>query len=269
MRAYLRQHARRMVPSLIILTLLLLSVAGVQPLGFMQRLENYSYDLRLQWTMPGGIDHRIVIVDLDERSLQEQGHWPWPRNKLAHLTDLLFDRYKIDVLGFDMVFPERDESSGLGNLQALGRAELLGDSGFATALDKLRPQLMYDQIFANSLKNRRVALGYYFSHGRLPSSGVGQVGQLPAPVLPPGSFDPSTSGRRRPVALSPICRSCNRRPVPAAFLTPRRWWMWMACFGAYHCCKCLTEPCTTRWAWRWPGWRCASQPYNWCTRVEK
>lgn len=192
--AYLHLHARRIALSLTVLALILLNVVGVLELTFLQRLENYSYDLRLLWTMPGGIDKRIVIVDLDEKSLQEQGQWPWPRNKLARLMDQLFDRYQIDVLGSDLVFAERDDSSGLGSLEMLGREDLRSQAGYSSALAKLRPKLMYDQIFADSLKNRRVALGYYFRHGPQLNAQSSQVGQLPRPVLPRGTFDPAKVG---------------------------------------------------------------------------
>lgn len=192
---YFPLHARRIGLCLLVVVLLLLNVAGVIPLTFMQRLDNYAYDLRLKWTMPGGVDRRIVIIDIDEKSLQEQGHWPWPRNKMARLNDLLFDRYKIDVLGFDIVFAERDESSGLGSLEELARTDLADNPAFVDALAQLRPKLKYDQIFADSLKNRRAVLGYYFRHDVVVgAAGAGQVGQLPLPVLPRGSFDAARIG---------------------------------------------------------------------------
>ena len=43
--------------------------------------------------MPRDADPQIVIVDIDEKSLRREGHWPWPRDKLARLVDQLFDRY--------------------------------------------------------------------------------------------------------------------------------------------------------------------------------
>ena len=50
---------------------------------------------------------------------------------------------------------------------------------FANALKIVKPTLNYDQIFADSLKNRKVVLGYYFqTHGD-----TNHVGQLP-----PASF---------------------------------------------------------------------------------
>ncbi len=188
---FLRHHALRLAMSLVIVPLLLLNAAGVIHLGFMQRLENYTYDLRLQWTMPRGVDERIVIVDIDESSLKDQGHWPWPRNRLAHMMDQLFDHYQIDVLGFDVVFAESDESSGLASLEQLGQTLLRDDKKFADVMSQLRPQLQYDQMFANSMQNRRVVMGYYFRHDQ--QSGA-EVGQLPAPVLPLGSFDPNSVG---------------------------------------------------------------------------
>ena len=204
---YCRRHALRIGISLMMVVLLLLNAKGVFQLNFMERLENYTYDLRLLANMPGGVDPRIVIVDIDEKSLQEQGQWPWPRNRLAQLVDLLFDRYEIRVLGFDIVFAERDQSSGLTKLEALARSELAADAGFKSTLSRLKPQLDYDQLFADSLKNRRVVLGYYFSGaqvenlggpnpltGSLPASPSNVSRTLPAPALTREDFDPAKVG---------------------------------------------------------------------------
>lgn len=188
---FLRLHAVRIGLGFALVLLMLLNAAGVIPLGFVQRLENYTYDQRLQWTMPGTVDPRIVIVDIDERSLQEQGHWPWPRHQIAKMMDLLFDTYQIDVLGFDVLFAEADESSGLGQLEQLERADLKNNPAFGQALERLRPSLRYDQIFADSLKNRRIALGYYFRHDGQADS---RVGTLPTPALAAGSFDAAQVG---------------------------------------------------------------------------
>lgn len=188
---FLRLHAVRIGLGFAIVLLLLLNVAGVLQLGFAQRLENYTYDQRLQWTMPGTVDPRIVIVDIDERSLQEQGHWPWPRPQIAHMLDMLFDTYQIDVLGFDVLFAEPDGSSGLSQLEQLERTDLRDNPAFSEALARLRPSLRYDQVFADSLKNRRIALGYYFRHDGETGS---RVGSLPAPALAADTFSAAQVG---------------------------------------------------------------------------
>ncbi len=197
--AYLKRHGRRIGLSLLITLPLLLSAAGVLNLNFMRVLENYVYDTKLKLTMPGFPDPRVVIVDIDEKSLQEQGHWPWPRNKVAKMVDLLFDRYQIDVLGFDILFAERDESSGLKSLEVLAQRELSANPAFNATLNRLRPQLDYDRVFADSLKNRRVVLGYYFRNEMEQGS---SVGALPTPVLARGSFDEASVSPWRATAFA-------------------------------------------------------------------
>jgi adenylate cyclase len=176
-----RRNAVRIALGLAVMAVVLLQVTGVLRLDFVQRLENYTYDLRLQATLPGGVDPRVVIVDLDERSLRQEGHWPWGRDKMARLVDQLFDAYHIRVLGFDMVLAEPDTSSGLQNLQALAGGALKDVPQFQAALHKLTPQLQFDERFARSLQGRPVVLGYYFQHG-LRSAGQPQ-GALPAPAI--------------------------------------------------------------------------------------
>ena len=56
----------------IVLTCLFLAhTAGRIHIPTMQRIENILYDLRLRMTMPNTIDDRIVILDIDEKSLAQ------------------------------------------------------------------------------------------------------------------------------------------------------------------------------------------------------
>ena len=180
----IKQHRLRFMLSLAVIVLMLLHVSDALPQKFIQKLENYSYDVRLNWLMPNTVDNRIVIVDIDEKSLLEQGRWPWPRNKMATLMNRLFDTYHINTLGFDVVFAEKDESSGLKNLELMQQQYLKDDSSFADALVKIKPQLDYDALFAESFKNRKVVLGYYFKN----NGDVSHVGQLPQASFPAESF---------------------------------------------------------------------------------
>ena len=159
-------------------------------LPLVNRLEAIVYDTRLALTMPRTVDPRIIILDIDEKSLAEkekggEGRWPWPRDRLALLLDKLFDHYKIAIVGFDIVFAERDESSGLKVLQQLAQKELKDVGGFQAALKQLQPQLEYDEIFAAKMRNRPVVLGYTFT--RFEGEGS-KKGVLPPPALPAGTF---------------------------------------------------------------------------------
>ena len=135
--------------------------------------------------MPREVDERLVILDIDEKSLGEIGRWPWNRRLMAELTDKLFDRYGVAVLGFDVVWAERDPSSGMEILDTLARGELRGNAEFQRACGMARPQLDFDRRFAASMQNRPVVLGYYFnSEERAVKANV-----LPSPTLPKGAFD--------------------------------------------------------------------------------
>jgi adenylate cyclase len=178
------RHGVRFILSAVIILFMLLNTSGALPLSAINRLENFIYDVRLNMLMPRGLDERIVIVDIDEKSLKAQGRWPWSRNKVADLVDALFDGYHVRVVGFDVVFAEKDESSGLKNLEDIKTKYLPFNHAFNLAIESLRPQLDYDQLFANSLKGRNVVLGYYFLRDDLSAAN----GSLPAPSFVAGSF---------------------------------------------------------------------------------
>jgi len=166
-------------------------------LPLIQRLEAMVYDTRLALTMPRTVNPRIVIVDIDEKSLAEkekggEGRWPWPRDRMALLLDTLFDKYQIAIAGFDMVFAERDESSGLMVLQQLARKELKDLPQFRSALQQLQPQLDYDEIFASRMRKRPVMLGYTFTRENEQTGN--KKGALPAPVIAAGTFSGKNIG---------------------------------------------------------------------------
>ena len=182
--AYKRYWARYAVGLAMVLAMLG-HAAQIYRIGLIDRLDAIFYDARLRLTMPNTIDERVVIVDIDEKSLAEQGRWPWGRDRMAALVNQLFDHYGARLVGFDVVFAEPDVSSGIKTLDALASRELRDNSAFQGALRELRSTLDYDARFAHALKNRKIILGYYLS-----SIADGQSsGVLPAPVLPAGTFE--------------------------------------------------------------------------------
>jgi adenylate cyclase len=185
----LSQHVVRIAAGLAITLLLIGHAARWYPtddgkLRFVSQVDNFIYDARLQMTMPRGVDKRIVILDIDEKSLGEIGRWPWSRDLMAELVDKLFERHGISLLAFDVVWAEPDPSSGVAVLDRLARSELRGNADFQKALARLRPALDFDARFAASLKGRPVALGYYFNN----EERAVRVNALPEPVLPKGTF---------------------------------------------------------------------------------
>ncbi|HUP98548.1 MAG TPA: adenylate/guanylate cyclase domain-containing protein [Usitatibacter sp.] len=144
---------------------------------FIQQLELWAYDTRLRLFMPQTLDPRVVILDIDEKSLNAEGRWPWSRNKLALMVRQLFERYKVKVVGFDVAFAEPDPSSGLASLDEIAKSDLAGNAEYQAWLQKSRESLNYDRLFANEISKWPVVLGFFLG-GKTDQSGV-----LPLPVF--------------------------------------------------------------------------------------
>ncbi len=183
----MKKQAARILLGVLLVLLFVAQAARVIDLGFVHALEAIMYDARLKLTMPATLDPRIVVVDIDEKSLAEEGRWPWRRDRIALLVEKLTDRYGAAVVGFDVVFAERDDSSGLQVLKDLGDNELQGDAQFRAALAAITPRLEFDRLLAERLRGRPVVLGYYFSDQSVGGKSLA-IGALPAPVLPAGTF---------------------------------------------------------------------------------
>ncbi|NVK24747.1 MAG: adenylate/guanylate cyclase domain-containing protein [Gammaproteobacteria bacterium] len=74
----------------------------------LHRIEGIIYDLRLNATLPEKVrqsDHNILVVDIDEKALQEIGRFPWSRTVVKDLVTKLVDAGVV-VIGFDVTFSE-------------------------------------------------------------------------------------------------------------------------------------------------------------------
>lgn len=76
-------------------------------------LSDWRTKVAIQWTdfiaHRQGWDtreRRLVIIDIDEKSVAQEGPWPWPRDKVGALIKTLVDDYKISGVALDIVFPE-------------------------------------------------------------------------------------------------------------------------------------------------------------------
>jgi adenylate cyclase len=180
----MKQHLARIVLGLVITLFFIGHAARYYEVPFITQLDNIIYDARLQVTMPGGVDERIVILDIDEKSLQEVARWPWPRDVMAEIVDKLFDKYQVAIVAFDVVFAEADHSSGLRALEQLAQGELKDVPAFHQAFGELRPRLDNDGQFARAIKGRPVVLGYYLNSDH----NAKRIAAIPDPVLPKGTF---------------------------------------------------------------------------------
>jgi adenylate cyclase len=138
-------------------------------------VELKAYDIVLRQTMPRTPDPRVVIVDIDEKSIGNIGRWPWSRNLMAQLVRQSFDKYQARVMAFDISFAEPDNTTGLRMLDKFDAANLSDTPALKAFVDAQRKEENFDRIFADTLVNYPVVLGF-----ALVDSGA-RSGALPKP----------------------------------------------------------------------------------------
>ena len=93
----------------------------------------------------------VVIVDIDEKSLNSVGQWPWPRTRIADIVTRLTQMGAL-VVAFDVVFAEPDRMSpGIA-------ADTFRDIDEATRA-KLRTLPSNDAVLADAFRKSRVVVG--------------------------------------------------------------------------------------------------------------
>ena len=91
--------------------------------AFLARLDSSIYDLLMRSARTRTPSDRVVIVDVDERSLATVGQWPWRRDIVGQLIGRLREAGAA-VVALDVVFPESDRYRALDdvNVDAEGRS---------------------------------------------------------------------------------------------------------------------------------------------------
>jgi len=177
----LKKYAARWLAGLM-LTMLAASLSiGLVDSPTITRLDAMLSDLRMR-AEPAVLDRRIVIVDIDEKSLTRIGRFPWSRDIQAQLVTQLTRHYGVAALGFDISFPEADTSSGYAVLEKLAQHELAGVPGFDAQLQKLKPGMDYDGLLAQAMRGQPVVLGFNVSDQQ-------KKGVLPAPAFTVASLN--------------------------------------------------------------------------------
>ena len=140
------------------------------------RLEFLAYDLRLNLFVDKHLkkDERIVIVNIDEKSLHQEGRWPWHRNKIADLVNKI-SAAGATVIAFDVIFSEKERNSAF---DVLTKLDLSHDKQVKTLIEKNLDKFNNDAYFAKALKNKDIVLGY-ITHV---NEKVLATGKLPRPV---------------------------------------------------------------------------------------
>jgi adenylate cyclase len=114
-------------------TVVLAAVLAVYRPAILVKVEYAVYDSVVRRTPPKPPDRRVVVVDIDERSLSAVGQWPWRRDVMGRLVARLREMGAATI-ALDMMFAEPD-------------------------------RVPTDAAFADDIRNGRVVLGYALTFG--------------------------------------------------------------------------------------------------------
>ena len=100
------------------ITLSLLVFLRVQDGGLTETLRLKSFDY-LQSTDPITVSEDIIIVELDEKSIEMNGQWPWSRDKIADLIWQLREQ-GAGIILLPILFSEDDRAGQHGPGSSIG-----------------------------------------------------------------------------------------------------------------------------------------------------
>ncbi len=140
--------------------------------GLVESLEAKTYDARFRARGRTPPNPNIVVVAIDQGTLERLGSWPFSRVEYVRLLEQL-KAQGARVVGFDINFPKPDAKSGLTAVQQ-ARAEYVArtqpaqrDRAFLARLEQMEREADTDARFAQALAGSgNTVLGYFFFPSR-------------------------------------------------------------------------------------------------------
>jgi len=133
-------------------------------LDFFESLELKFYDARAKLAGSSAATD-VVVVAIDDDSINKLGRWPWPRSYLARCVDKL-ERAGAKVIGLDVILSEKEENSGLSEVRAIQQfvSQTGGSPALMTRITEAAARLDNDsKLAATVAASKRVVLPVFFT----------------------------------------------------------------------------------------------------------
>lgn len=133
---------------------------------FLDLMELKTIDLRFQARGTLAPNPEVLLAVIDEKSLEEQGKWVWPRSKIADLITKLSNA-GAKVVGFDIGFLEPDDARLVQTIRSIQqKAQKLHsrNKAFNHFLEDLKTQSDNDKLLADAIvkSSSKIVLGHFF-----------------------------------------------------------------------------------------------------------
>ena len=123
-----------------------------------ESLERIIYGIEMRLDLPQNRGRqKIAIVNIDKKSLEQLGPWPWPRHLIADMISILKDN-GAKIIGLDLLFSAKEPSQGLKEVQELYQSVLNRENGpqqdiwILNALKEVEKRLDNDSILSQTVK---------------------------------------------------------------------------------------------------------------------
>ena len=146
-------------------------IFGFVRLSFLDALDLKLYDLMMNLRADSQSPSDIVMVEIDDDSIEKLGRWPWPRSLIAEGLDKV-NAGQPKAIGLNFILSEPEKSSGLAEIKALRQVfvdTLSAQAGgpgeaFLGAIDAAQVRLDNDRKLTEAIAAAgNVVLPVYFS----------------------------------------------------------------------------------------------------------
>ena len=123
-----------------------------------ESLERIIYGIEMRLDLPQQRGRpKIAIVNIDEKSIEQLGPWPWPRHLIADMITILKNN-GARLIGLDLLFSSKEPSEGLKEVQKLYQDALNHNDGqqetwLLNALKEAEERLDNDRILSQTVKD--------------------------------------------------------------------------------------------------------------------
>ncbi|MDZ4085061.1 MAG: adenylate/guanylate cyclase domain-containing protein, partial [Bdellovibrionales bacterium] len=142
-------------------------------IGILDQIHRKTIDFRLINRGEFAGSPRVAVLAIDDASIEREGRWPWPREKIGRLIENAVDA-GAKIVAFDVVFSESDPNSSIKTLSKLkfqlGQAKLKANSAVSSeVLDMISKEIdasNSDKKFGETigLYQDSVVMGSYFDY---------------------------------------------------------------------------------------------------------
>ena len=131
-----------------------------QPLGIFESIERFFYGVEMRFAIsPAAGTNKIAIVNIDDKSLDELGPWPWPRSRIAEAIKKLNDN-GARLIGLDIDgLNNRERNDGLKAIKLLHEALAQrnsntdsSDAWLEKELEKISNELDNDRLLEDAIR---------------------------------------------------------------------------------------------------------------------